>query len=212
MRFYAERGVPVEVNESHQWSLRDAHDALAVAMAFLAAYNAKAPGRTPLHHPDDAQHPALHEPRHGSGQDARQARPDLRVGRTRLQDPPRGARGHHEPARRISGEAKGHMASSATFSMALKPHILHVVGFTEAQQSRRPRLPHRELSHRQGGREALPERHARPCLRSCRASETEAPRLRGQADSGGRVPAGPGQRRSLGRRRCAHAGHPPRGA
>ena len=46
MRFYAEQGVPVEVNESHQWSLRDAHDSLAVAMAFLAAYNAKRQGVT----------------------------------------------------------------------------------------------------------------------------------------------------------------------
>ena len=41
IRWYAGQGIPVEVNESHQWSLRDAHDALAVAMAFLAAYNAK---------------------------------------------------------------------------------------------------------------------------------------------------------------------------
>ena len=41
MNWYALKNIPVEVNESHQWSLRDAHDSLAVAMAFLAAYNAK---------------------------------------------------------------------------------------------------------------------------------------------------------------------------
>ncbi|MBU7013217.1 MAG: cobalamin B12-binding domain-containing protein [Theionarchaea archaeon] len=44
MTWNAERGIPVEVNEAHQWSLRNAHDALAVVMAYLAAYNAKKMG------------------------------------------------------------------------------------------------------------------------------------------------------------------------
>ncbi|HOJ22917.1 MAG TPA: methionine synthase, partial [Armatimonadota bacterium] len=44
MRWYAERGLPVEVNEAHHWSLREAHDAVAVAMAYLAAYNARSVG------------------------------------------------------------------------------------------------------------------------------------------------------------------------
>ena len=44
MRWHAERGVPVEVNEAHQWSLRRAPDAVAVAAAYLAAYNAKRAG------------------------------------------------------------------------------------------------------------------------------------------------------------------------
>jgi methylmalonyl-CoA mutase cobalamin-binding subunit len=46
MRWNARREIPVEVNESHQWSLRNAHDTLAVAMAYLAAYNAKKMGVT----------------------------------------------------------------------------------------------------------------------------------------------------------------------
>ncbi len=41
MKWHAERGIPVEVNESHHWSLRRAHDTIAVAMAYIAAYNAK---------------------------------------------------------------------------------------------------------------------------------------------------------------------------
>lgn len=44
MKWNAQRGIPVEVNESHQWSLRNAHDTLAVVMAYLAAYNAKKMG------------------------------------------------------------------------------------------------------------------------------------------------------------------------
>lgn len=44
MKWNAQHGIPVEVNESHQWSLRNAHDTLAVVMAYLAAYNAKKMG------------------------------------------------------------------------------------------------------------------------------------------------------------------------
>jgi hypothetical protein len=133
MRFYAERGVPVEVNESHQWSLRDAHDALAVAMAFLAAYNAKRQGVRHyviqmMHNTPPSTSPAMDLAKMLAkldlisdleGPDFETLR-EVRAGITSL--PPG------------FGEAKGHMASSATFSMALRPHILHVVGFTEAQR------------------------------------------------------------------------------
>ena len=44
MKWHAQKGIPVEVNESHQWSLRYATDAIAVATAYLAAYNAKEMG------------------------------------------------------------------------------------------------------------------------------------------------------------------------
>lgn len=44
MKWHAEKGVPVEVNEAHHWSLRDAHDVIGVTMAYLAAYNAKKMG------------------------------------------------------------------------------------------------------------------------------------------------------------------------
>ena len=44
MRWYALQNIPVEVNESNHWSLREAHDSLTVSMAFLAAYNAKRMG------------------------------------------------------------------------------------------------------------------------------------------------------------------------
>jgi methylmalonyl-CoA mutase cobalamin-binding subunit len=47
MRWHAERGIPVEVNEPHQWSLRRASDGITVATAYLAAYNAKKAG---VHH------------------------------------------------------------------------------------------------------------------------------------------------------------------
>jgi len=131
IRFYAERGIPVEVNESHQWSLRDAHDALAVAMAFLAAYNAKKQGvrhyvQQMMHNTPPSTSPRMDlakmlakldliKPLEGPEFTVYR---EVRAGITSL------------PAN--EDEAKGHMAASAVYSMALKPHILHVVGFTEA--------------------------------------------------------------------------------
>ncbi|MCK4339703.1 MAG: cobalamin B12-binding domain-containing protein, partial [Candidatus Cloacimonetes bacterium] len=44
MKWHAKKGIPVEVNESHQWSLRRASDTIAVVMAYIAAYNAKKMG------------------------------------------------------------------------------------------------------------------------------------------------------------------------
>ena len=44
MRWHAERDTPVEMNEAHQWSLRRAPDSVGVAMALIAAYNAKQMG------------------------------------------------------------------------------------------------------------------------------------------------------------------------
>jgi hypothetical protein len=41
MRWHAEHGIPVEMNESHHWSLRDSPDSVAVVAAYLAAYNAR---------------------------------------------------------------------------------------------------------------------------------------------------------------------------
>ncbi|MFX0090671.1 MAG: methionine synthase [Candidatus Hodarchaeota archaeon] len=43
-RWHAAQNIPLESNESHHWSLRDAPDSIAVATAYLAAYNAKKAG------------------------------------------------------------------------------------------------------------------------------------------------------------------------
>ena len=41
IKWHADRGIPVEINEPHHWGLRDAHDVIPVAMAYISAYNAK---------------------------------------------------------------------------------------------------------------------------------------------------------------------------
>lgn len=134
MKWYAEHDIPVEVNESHQWSLRDAHDSLAVAMAFLAAYNAKKmgvknyvaqfmfntpPGTSPQM--DIAKMMAKNE-----------LIEELRDNNFNVIREVRAGIAHFSPNPEI---AKGQLASSAFISLALKPHILHVVAYCEGDHA-----------------------------------------------------------------------------
>ncbi|MBN2205776.1 MAG: methionine synthase, partial [Candidatus Aminicenantes bacterium] len=132
--WYAQQGIPVEVNESHQWSLRNAHDALAVAMAFLAAYNAKKKGvrryvaqfmfNTPRETSpamDVAKMAAKREMIEGLEDSGFAVIRQVRAGLASM------------PA--DFDKAKGHLASSATVSQALDPHILHVVGYSESDHA-----------------------------------------------------------------------------
>jgi methylmalonyl-CoA mutase cobalamin-binding subunit len=133
-RWHAKNDIPVEINESHQWSLRSAHDTIAVAMAYLSAYNAKKAGvrhyiaqymlNTPLGTSpkmDLAKMLAkieLIESLHNHYfVSLRQVRPGL------FSYPPDLDLG------------KGQLASSIYTSMMLKPNIVHVVGFCEANHT-----------------------------------------------------------------------------
>lgn len=134
MRYYAERGIPVEVNESHQWSLRDAHDSLAVAMAYIAAYNAKKvgvkhyvsqymfntpPGTSPRM--DLAKMQAKDEMINRLSGNNFEVFREVRAGIA-----------HFSPEPEI---AKGQLAASTMISLWLKPHILHVVAYCEGDHA-----------------------------------------------------------------------------
>jgi methylmalonyl-CoA mutase cobalamin-binding subunit len=133
-RWHAKNDIPVEINESHHWSLRSAHDTIAVAMAYLSAYNAKKAGvrhyiaqymlNTPFGTSpkmDLAKMLAkieLIESLHDhSFVSLRQIRPGL------FSYPPDLDLG------------KGQLASSIYTGMMLKPHIVHVVSFCEADHA-----------------------------------------------------------------------------
>ncbi|MHA1215894.1 MAG: cobalamin-dependent protein [Candidatus Thorarchaeota archaeon] len=133
-RWHAEHGIPVELNEPHHWSLRGAHDTIAVAMAYLSAYNAKAAGvkvyvaqymlNTPLGtspRNDLAKMLAkieLVESLHDQDfYSLRQVRPGL------FSYPPDLDMG------------KGQLAFSIYTGMMLHPHIVHVVGYCEADHA-----------------------------------------------------------------------------
>lgn len=131
MAWYSSKGIPVEVNDSHQWSLRDAPDAAAVAAAFLAAYNAKKAG---VRH-YVAQY-MFNNPRGTSpAMDLAKmfAKIELVEG---LQDLSftayREARSGLNSLPLDMDQAKGHVGSSIHTMMAIRPHIVHVVGYTEA--------------------------------------------------------------------------------
>ena len=134
MRWYGERGIPVELNEPHHWGMRDAPDVVFVVSAYLAAYNARTCGvkdyiaQLMFNSPpglSDAMDLAkmlavleLIDPLMG---------PDFRIWRqtrTGLLSYPL------DPS-----AARAHLATSVYVQMALLPHIVHVVGHTEAHHA-----------------------------------------------------------------------------
>ena len=134
MRWYGGRGIPVEVNESHHWSMRDAHDTVAVVMAYLAAYNAKRMGVT--HY--IAQYMFNSPPMtHGAMDLAKM------LAKTRLIESlhdedfvtfrqVRAGLLHLSPREKV---AKGQLAASTVLAMQLKPQIIHVVGYCEGDHA-----------------------------------------------------------------------------
>jgi len=134
MQWHAERSVPVEVNESHHWSLRDGPDTIAVATAYLAAYNARAAGVS-----DYIAQFMFNTPRGTSfvrdlGKILAKlqfieslADEDFRIWRQvrsgLFSFPPETER------------ARGQLASSTVLQMATDPHIVHVVGYSEADHA-----------------------------------------------------------------------------
>ncbi len=137
MRWYAGHEIPVEVNEAHQWSLREAHDSLAVAMAFLAAYNAKKMG---VRH-YVAQYMFNTPPGTDPGMDLGKmlAKKELIEalhddGFTSFTEVRAGI-AHFSS---VPAVAQGQLAASAVVSLALEPHILHVVGYSEGDHAAFP--------------------------------------------------------------------------
>jgi len=132
--WYGERGIPVELNEPHHWGLRDASDVIFVVSAYLSAYNARAFGVRDY----IAQLMFNSPPGLSDAMDLAKmlacleiiqplAGPDFRIWRqTRV-----GLLSHplDEEA------ARGHLAAATYLQMAVEPHIVHVVGHTEAHHA-----------------------------------------------------------------------------
>ena len=134
MRWHAERGIPVEVNEAHHWSLRDAPDSVAVAAAFLAAYNAKRAGVRDY----VAQFMWNTPPGTSAVMDTGKMLAKLELIESLADD---GFRIWKQVRAGLSSFpadlalAKGHLGFSTLVSMSLKPHIVHVVGFCEGHHA-----------------------------------------------------------------------------
>lgn len=132
--WHAERGIPVEINDAHQWSLRSAPDSVAVAAFFLAAYNAKRLGVREyvgqlMFNTPSGTRPAMDLGKALAklalaGELEDESFRIWRETRTGLASVPAGFQ-----------LAAGHMCGSVALQLAVKPHILHVVGYSEASHA-----------------------------------------------------------------------------
>jgi hypothetical protein len=134
MHWYGGRGISVELNEPYHWGMRDAPDVVYVATAYLSAYNARTFGVRDY----IAQMMFNSPPGLSDAMDLAKmlacleiiqplAGDDFRIWRqTRV-----GLLSHPLDLE----AARGHLAAATYLQMALKPHIVHVVGHTEAHHA-----------------------------------------------------------------------------
>ncbi len=134
MQWHGERDIPVEGNESYHWGMRDAPDVVVCASAYLYAHNARRCGVRDYIMTYMFQSP----PQLSNAMDLaralaivalteRFAAEDFRIWRqTRT-----GLLSYPVSQQR----ARAHLAQSTMLQMALRPHIIHVVGYTEADHA-----------------------------------------------------------------------------
>jgi hypothetical protein len=134
MRWHAELGIPVEMNESHHWSLRDAPDVVAVVAAYLAAYNARAAGVRDYVQQLMFNNPPSTSPTMDLGKMLAKLElvESLQNERFRVWRETRGGLTSYPPDPSV---ARGHLAATVALQMQLKPHIVHIVGHTEAHHA-----------------------------------------------------------------------------
>ena len=134
MQWYGAHSIPVELNEPHHWGMRDSSDAVFVVSAFLSAYNARAFGVKDY----IAQMMFNSPPGLSDAMDLAKMltiidlispleRDNFKIWKqTRI-----GLLSHPlDP-----DAARGHLAAATYLQMALRPHIYHIVGHTEAHHA-----------------------------------------------------------------------------
>jgi hypothetical protein len=131
IKWYADNHVPVEINDSHQWALRKTTDPIEVASAYIATYNAKKLG---VRH--YIQQFMMNVPPEISPEmDIAKMLAKLELISELSNDRFNILRMMRTGLASLSVDediAKGELASSITIGMYLKPHIVHVVGYSEA--------------------------------------------------------------------------------
>jgi methylmalonyl-CoA mutase cobalamin-binding subunit len=134
MAWYGQRGIPVELNEPHHWGMRDAPDVLFVVSAFLAAYNARAFGVKDY----IAQLMFNSPPGHSDAMDLAKMLAVREMIKSLL------SHKFHIWLETRTGllsypvnesAARAHLSASVYLQMALKPQIIHVVGYSEAHHA-----------------------------------------------------------------------------
>jgi methylmalonyl-CoA mutase cobalamin-binding subunit len=134
MRWHGERDLPVEGNESYHWGMRDAPDVVVCASAYLYAHNAKRCGVRDYILTYMFQSP----PQISNTMDLARCLAILELSETFADE------NFHIWRQTRTGllsypvhlqRARAHLAQSTLLQMAVKPHLIHVVGYTEANQA-----------------------------------------------------------------------------
>ena len=134
MAFYGTRGIPVELNEPHHWGMRDAPDVVYVTAAYLSAYSARAFGVRDY----IAQMMFNSPPGTSDAMDLAKMLACLQLTAELEND------SFHIWRQTRTGllshplednAARAHLAASIYLQMALQPHIVHIVGHTEAHHA-----------------------------------------------------------------------------
>ncbi|MDD2521921.1 MAG: cobalamin B12-binding domain-containing protein [Anaerolineaceae bacterium] len=134
MAWYGNRGIPVELNEPHHWGMRDAPDVVFVTSAYLSAYNARAFGVKDY----IAQLMFNSPPNLSDAMDLAKMLAILEMISPLENDNFRIWRQTRTGLLSYPLEdnaARAHLATSIYLQMSLKPHIIHIVGHTEADHA-----------------------------------------------------------------------------
>jgi len=139
IRWHAERGIPIELNEPHHWGLRDAHDTVSVVAAFLCAYHAKKLGVK-----DYIAQFMFNVPNAMSfSMDLAKVLAQIELAESLADDSFNVYRQTRAGLPFLSGDlnvAKGQLAASTMLQMNVHPHIIHVVGYSEAEHAATPEV------------------------------------------------------------------------
>jgi len=137
--FHGKLGIPVELNEPHHWGLRDAHDTMSVAASYISAYNAKKYGVK-----DYISQYMFNVPNSLSfSMDLAKVLAQIELSESLADKDFRVYRQTRAGLPFLSGDnaiAKGQLAASTALQMNVRPHIIHVVGYSEALHAATPEV------------------------------------------------------------------------
>ena len=137
--FHGKLGIPVELNEPHHWGLRDAHDTMSVAASYISAYNAKKLGVR-----DYISQYMFNIPNSLSfSMDLAKVLAQIEVSESLADKDFRVYRQTRAGLPFLSGDnatAKGQLAATTALQMNVRPHIIHVVGYSEALHAATPEV------------------------------------------------------------------------
>ncbi|WP_409068658.1 methionine synthase [Clostridium sp. FAM 1755] len=131
IKWHAQRNIPVEINEPHHWGLRDAHDVISVVMSYISAYNAKKLGVKNY----VAQYMFNNPNGLSFSMDLARVLAMIELVESLEDENFKTYRQTRAGLPLFSSDiciAKGQLAASTFMQMAVKPHIIHVVSYCEA--------------------------------------------------------------------------------